>query len=401
MSTIKLMLRTAKTNSAGEAPICIRIIKNRVAKFIFLDYRVKPEFWDEEERRVKKSHPNSKQLNCFLAQKIAEAEAASLNLESKDKSVASVKIKQELKGKAPLSFIEYFNRYLIELTNNGQIGTYNKAKAVLSKLNEYLNGKDLSFDEITVSWLKIYESYLRITLKNSVNTIHSNLKIIRRLINSAISVDIIPFEKNPFLRYKLKWENVPKEFLTEDELSALEKLELQKNSKKDHHRNMYLFAANTGGLRISDILQLRWKNFDGQNLTVKTQKTGSIVSIKLPNKSIELLDNYVCEESKPEDFIFPILKNDIDYTDKGVLFKAISSATAYTNTDLRDFEKSLEFTKHINFHTSRHTWATRALRKGMRIEYVSKLMGHGSIKVTQGYAKIVNDDLDKAMEVFN
>ena len=52
-------------------------------------------------------------------------------------------------------------------------------------------------------------------------------------------------------------------------------------------------------------------------------------------------------------------------------------------------------------HTSRHTWATRALKKGMRIEYVSKLMGHASIRTTQVYAKIVNEDLDKAMEVFD
>jgi hypothetical protein len=37
----------------------------------------------------------------------------------------------------------------------------------------------------------------------------------------------------------------------------------------------------------------------------------------------------------------------------------------------------------------------------MRIEYVSKLMGHASIKTTQVYAKIVNEELDKAMDVFN
>ncbi|MDD4214814.1 MAG: tyrosine-type recombinase/integrase, partial [Bacteroidales bacterium] len=57
--------------------------------------------------------------------------------------------------------------------------------------------------------------------------------------------------------------------------------------------------------------------------------------------------------------------------------------------------------KHLSFHTSRHTFATRALRKGIRIEYVSKLLGHASIKETQVYAKIVNEELDKAMEVFD
>ncbi len=208
-------------------------------------------------------------------------------------------------------------------------------------------------------------------------------------------------KKNPFLRFKLKWQQVKKEFLTEEELLKIENVKLEKNSQKDHHRNMYVFAAYTGGLRISDILQLRWKNFDGEKLFVHTQKTSSAITIKLPNKSLEILKRYKSKNSKPSDFIFPILKDDLDYSDPRKVFNAISSATAYTNTDLKDIAKAAKVEKHLHFHTSRHTWATRALSKGMRIEYVSKLMGHNSIKTTQIYAKIVNEELEKAMEVFN
>jgi site-specific recombinase XerD len=37
----------------------------------------------------------------------------------------------------------------------------------------------------------------------------------------------------------------------------------------------------------------------------------------------------------------------------------------------------------------------------MRIEYVSKLMEHASVKHTEVYAKILDSELDKAMDVFN
>jgi integrase/recombinase XerD len=57
--------------------------------------------------------------------------------------------------------------------------------------------------------------------------------------------------------------------------------------------------------------------------------------------------------------------------------------------------------KKVSFHTARHSWAVRVLQKGMRIEYVSKLMGHSSVKHTEGYAKILDSELDKAMEIFN
>jgi integrase/recombinase XerD len=83
------------------------------------------------------------------------------------------------------------------------------------------------------------------------------------------------------------------------------------------------------------------------------------------------------------------------------LFNAISSATAYTNSDLKEIIKLTKIKKSISFHTARHTFATTALQKGMRIEYVSKYMGHSDIKETQIYAKIINQELDKAIEIFN
>ena len=105
--------------------------------------------------------------------------------------------------------------------------------------------------------------------------------------------------------------------------------------------------------------------------------------------------------NKPADYIFPFLKNNLDYSDPTVLFNAISSNTACANKNLKMIGAKAGIEKHISFHSSRHTFATRALKKGMRIEYVSKLLGHTNLKTTQIYAKIVNEELDKAMDVFN
>ena len=79
----------------------------------------------------------------------------------------------------------------------------------------------------------------------------------------------------------------------------------------------------------------------------------------------------------------------------------ISGATAIVNKNLKIISKLAEIDKNISFHLSRHTFATRALTKGISIDKVSKLLGHSSIKETQIYAKIINTELDKAMDVFN
>ena len=71
------------------------------------------------------------------------------------------------------------------------------------------------------------------------------------------------------------------------------------------------------------------------------------------------------------------------------------------NKDLQTIAERAGINKNISFHRPRHTFVTWALTKGMAIEHVSKLLGHASIKTTLIYAKIVNEELDWAMDVFN
>jgi integrase len=166
-------------------------------------------------------------------------------------------------------------------------------------------------------------------------------------------------------------------------------------------RDMYVFSAYAGGIRVSDLLLLRWKNFDGERQHFKVLKTGKELHIKLPEKALEILKKYQTAESKPDSLIFSILRSNIDFDNPKQVTGAISSATAQINERLKIIANKAEVEKKISFHTARHTFATRALRKGIRIEYVSKLLGHATIKETQVYAKIVDEELDNAMDVFN
>ncbi len=400
MSTIKIILKKEKVNIKGEAPLYIRIIKNRKTKFISLGTKIKLKDWDEKQFRVKKSHPNSQRLNNFIAHKIAEAQSIALEIETNSKYVSPKSIKENIMGMQTQSFLSYFQKYINSLEKTGKFGNYKRIKTVYNKLCGFLEGKDLIFDELTVTFLKQYEKYLSDEFGNSINTIHANMKVIRKLINDAVNEDIFPFEKNPFLKHKLRLEKTTKEFLTEEEIERMENLNIDGKSMRNHHRNIYIFATYAGGLRISDILQLKWSDYNGEKILKSTQKTKDIVSIKLPKKAKEIIEQYKTKGINIKDYIFPFLNNHTDYSDNKVLHRAISSHTAYTNKDLKVIAKLAKIDKHIHFHTSRHTFATRALRKGMRIEYVSKILGHSSIKTTQVYAKIVNQDLDDAMDKF-
>ncbi len=400
-TSVNVVFFPKRKNKEGEAPIYIRVIKNRKQSYILVG-KVHVKDWDEKNKRVKKSiGENSQRINNYITQKLAEAEGTVLELEAKSKNLNSKNLKEAVVGKAPESFLKYADRFFVEMENKLQASSIDKTKHIIGKVRTYIGKTDLTFDEIDVTWIKKYDAYLRNTLKNSNNTVVANFKLIRRIINEAIKEDIISYDKNPFLKFKLKWENTTKQFLTEEEIEKVEKLDLEDEPATFHARNMYIFATYAGGIRISDLVQLKWSNYDGDRILINTQKTNSTVSVKLPQKAKDILALYYSEGINPNAFIFPYFDLSKDYSDGRYLYRAISTAGTLCNKELIKIADLAHIDKHIHFHTSRHTWATRALKKGMRIEYVSKLMGHASIKTTQVYAKIVNEELDKAMDVFN
>lgn len=79
------------------------------------------------------------------------------------------------------------------------------------------------------------------------------------------------------------------------------------------------------------------------------------------------------------DFIFPL-------THEGTV-----------NDTLQHWAKVAGITKHISFHSGRHTHATMMLTLGADLYTVSKLLGHKNIATTQIYAKIVDKKKEEAI----
>lgn len=72
------------------------------------------------------------------------------------------------------------------------------------------------------------------------------------------------------------------------------------------------------------------------------------------------------------------------------------------SNDLRlMFTYSLLLASPCIFHTARHTFATMMLTLGADLYTTSKLLGHADVKMTQVYAKIINQKKDNAVNLVN
>jgi integrase/recombinase XerD len=401
MASVSIVFRKDKLNKNDVAPIHFRIIKHRKISYISSGIMLPADHWDLKRNKVNSKHSNSARLNSFLANKFAQLQDQVYEYETAAKSLTSRQLKAKVFGKSPTSFFTFAQTVIEIYKREGRIGTYDRSCSTIAKLKAYPLSGNLCFQDITPGFLAKYDQYLRKVHYNSTNTVHKDLKFIRKLFNDAIREDIIERDLYPFNKYKLKTEKTQREHLTEEELKAIENLNIEANTRMDLHRNMFVFATYVGGLRISDILQLQWKNFDGSHINLSIKKTGVQHSVKVPQVGLNILDKYKLQKSNKNAHIFPMLPNNLNFNSPVEVDLAISSATAYINKNLKLIATKAGIEKKCSFHISRHSFAVRALQKGISIDKVSKLMAHASIRETQVYAKLVNKDLDKAMDAFN
>ncbi len=403
MASVSIVFRKDKENSKGIIPIHFRIIKNRKITNMSSGLQCKESEWDFEKKKFKNNISKGKEtagrMNGMLYSKFSEIQNEILYLETTQKSVSVKTIRKQVDGEQSASFFEFAQQVLDKYYASGKIGTHDKTKSIIEKLKKY--NSSITFEDIDVTFINRYEQYLRSKLKNSTNTIGTNLKFIRTVFNKAFQQGLIEINQNPFLRYKIQNAKTQRMYLTEEELMQIDKLELPVLLKMSKHKDMFVFSAFAGGLRVSDVVQLQWKHYDGERIDFTIKKTGSQLSVKLPTRALEIIRKFDNEQKTKSDFIFGMLPADLDLNNPVEVDKYISNATTLINNSLKSIAKKANIEKNLSFHIARHTWATRALRKGISIDKVSKLMGHSAIKETQIYAKIVNTELDKAMDIFN
>lgn len=211
----------------------------------------------------------------------------------------------------------------------------------------------------------------------SAAAIYNYHKTLKAMLNRAYSFGKI--DENPYHRLKGKFDRGEKEsfeYLTEDEMKAIELLELPQGSVLDLVRDLFVFQMYTGlsysDMQAFDFSAYKW---DGERWrhTGERIKTGvPFVSTLLP-PAVKVLEKY--------GYHIPPISN------------------GYYNRKLKDLGALAGIKTNMHCHLARHTFATSMLNNDVKIQNVSKMLGHKNITQTQRYAKVlaqsVHDDFDK------
>lgn len=397
MSNVKIVLRKDKVTKSGEHPLNLRIYKNRRYSFKSLHLNCRPELFDEIKEEVKNKYPNSAHVNYEIKRIKAEWELKLLKY-SKDHSTLE-SFMESLEPKRIPTLTEFANQYLANIERGTNYGTQKDIRSKLKKFNDFNKNKDLKFEQFTLEYLKKYIDHLY-DIGNSHGTVEGNVKVIKTVIRKAIREGIIDETNNPFNKITIKRVNPEKHYLLESELLALKNLKLPLGSIKDITRDAFLFATYGGGIRVSDLLNLKINNYSEGKVQFFVKKTKMQHSIHLLDPAKEIIEKYIGDR-KGADYIFPLLKTEVINGDLKILNQKTESKTALLNKTLKLLAKEAEVERKLTFHVSRHTFATLALKNEVPIVRLSKILGHANIQQTMIYGKIVPEDQDNSMKMFN
>ncbi|AWS00041.1 site-specific tyrosine recombinase/integron integrase [Metallosphaera hakonensis] len=133
------------------------------------------------------------------------------------------------------------------------------------------------------------------------------------------------------------------------------------------------------GLRSSELLSIRVSdvNLEKMTIIVKETKNGEERIVFFTSRSANLLKQYLKKYKRDyESKLF-----DISYQALYKLVKRLGNKIGIP---------------WLRPHILRHTFATNAIRKGVPLPAVQRLMGHKDIKTTQIYTHLITDDLADA-----
>lgn len=153
-----------------------------------------------------------------------------------------------------------------------------------------------------------------------------------------------PFDKQ---KTKIKYPDSLKIGLTPEVVKALELVELPKVFYY-YARNLWLFLFYLAGMRVSDVLRLKWSDLHDSRLSYVMGKNSKAASLKLSEKALVILAQY----DRAHELVFGT-----DLADKYATQRRISFPTGRADKVLKQhISARAGITKTLTTHIARYTF---------------------------------------------
>lgn len=288
---------------------------------------------------------------------------------------------------------DFFEKVISDLNAEGRIGTANIYKDAYHSFKRFRS--ILTFPQCTVDLLKEYESKMKCEGK-SISTIGIYLRHLRAIYNQAIEAGIVdqksyPFGKN---RYQIKAPRNIKKALTLEQIKSIIDYKVEEGTSQHFVRDIWIFSYLCNGMNIKDIINLKFKNIQGDFIHYDRAKTANtiqnpkpiIITLLPPAKNI--IERWGNKDKNDNSFVFPVFLKNLNETQKQqVKHQFIKTINKY----MKLIGEDIGYDKPLTTYAARHSFATVLKRSGAPMELISESLGHKSLHTTEAYLDSFED----------
>lgn len=363
--SLSFYCRKSKADKKGLAPIELSIIINGKRVFINLPRKEYPDIF-KKSVETKRNNP----IKEYIDEVRNQFNSVQLDMMRNNIPLTSETLKEYYKtgGVKQFTIEDAFKEYQQLLFKRVDIDlTYAAYKKYIDAFNCFFKYVDKTKELTSVTPATIEGFLVDCNTKYTASTVCGIMTRIKTVMQ--YQRDNNRLQINPFLNVKYSRGKKDIEYLTEEEINKIYNLEID-NKSLSEVKDAFILQASTG-LAYIDIYNLKKEdiqiNSDGTHYIIKNRhKTNTQYTTVVLDKGVEVL--------KKHNYQLHIISNQ-----KYNLFLKTIQSLAGIETNLTS-------------HLARKTFATLLLNKGVRLETVSKALGHSSSKITQSaYSKLLSN----------
>lgn len=357
-----------------QASVQLEVTFQRKRKFIGTGIKLYSDQWGKDAKV--KNHPQSLLFNQKLNDMVSGIYDFAHQLSLKNSAFSFERLDRHLNGYGGVDTTNSFLHFMRRRIEERQISesTRIKHRCILRALEDF--GRIKTFSDINFQNIKAWDEYAKKRCRHQ-SSVYNYHKILKIFVREAYASQLI--DQDPYMNMKLeRGRNAERRFLSKEELAKIENKVIE-DASLERVRDIFLFCCYTG-LAYADLALFDFRKATLVNGMYRIRderiKTGAPYNISLIDKVMDILKRY--------DFKLPVISNQ------------------KYNSYLKVLGAFCNVNKRLTSHVARHTFATTiALANGVRIEVISKMLGHTNIRTTQLYAKICQAEVDNEFDRLN
>ena len=375
---------------------------------LFLDYYFgyTMVYSESQDKMVPKKQKRREMLNIYILQKPRTPKERQ---EYKDGIALADKIRREKanavededkkealkKKKVSINFLVFFQEYLDAYTKKDvrmiQIALQ-RFKDFLRDTPEYnIYEQKIKPEQITSEMVEAFTEYLQSrSVGEGAKSIYQRFKKVYKACAIKCNINY----QRPFVNAEGKGititideDAIVKDFLSPEEEKQL--MATHYTGENPQIRNAFVFCLYTG-MRFCDVRDLTFGNFDFANRLLSYEQNKTKGHSKHSRVTLPLTDS-----------LLALLGEEPESQDKDALVFILPSHTMCLKA-LRRWTKRAGIDKHITWHCARHSFGTNmaatAAQRGLSVRVVQEMMGHSSLKYTERYTRVLDQQKKQAMQ---